>query len=146
MAIFGRVQLKKLPKWVKLRQQHAVLLTECFLRVPGLRVTVPPPEIGHAYYKYYTFVRPERLKSGWNRDRIMKAIISEGVPCFSGVCSEIYLEKAFNHVARRPVKRLKVAMELGETSLMFLVHPTLLKSDMGNTCRVVEKALKIAYK
>lgn len=143
-SAIGRIQLQKLPKWVAKRKENASILTEGFSRIPGLRVTIPPEEIGHSYYKYYTFVLPERLKKGWNRDRILSLINEEGIPCFSGSCSEIYMEKAFDHDGLRPSSRLKIAKELGETSLMFLVHPTLSKSNMEYTCRVVQKVFEAA--
>ena len=86
---------------------------------------------------------PERLKEDWSRDLVMSAIVAEGIPCFSGTCSEIYLEKAFPE-ALRPAERLKVARELGETSLMFLVHPTLSDEDMMDCCAAIEKVMAIA--
>lgn len=138
-SAIGRVQLRKLPDWTLTRQRHASILTECFSTIPALRVTTPPVDIGHAYYKYYSFVRPEQLKNGWNRDRIMNAINAEGIPCFSGSCSEIYLEKAFTDIGLGPVERHSVAKDLGETSLMFLLHPTLSQSDMLDTCKAVKK-------
>lgn len=138
-SAIGRVQLLKLPAWTAVRQRFAAILTESFARIPALRVTTAPPEIGHALYKYYAFVRPELLDVGWDRDRIMNAINAEGIPCFSGSCSEIYLEKAFIDAGYGPAERLPVAKELGETSLMFLVHPTLTETDMFDTCKAVEK-------
>ena len=72
------------------------------------------------------------------------AINAEGVPCFSGSCSEIYLEKAFTGTGFSPTKRLPIARELGETSLMFLIHPTLTKVDMDHTCAAVEKVFAVA--
>lgn len=143
-AAIGRVQLRKLPRWLEIRRRNAAILTERFARLPALRVTVPPEDIGHAYYKYYVFVRPEWLKSGWDRDRVMEAINAEGIPCFSGSCSEIYREKAFTDRGWGPPERLPVARELGETSLMFLVHPTLSEEDMHDTARAVEKVLRVA--
>jgi dTDP-4-amino-4,6-dideoxygalactose transaminase len=129
-SALGRVQLRKLPHWVEIRKRNAMLLTERFENLPALRVTVPPKEISHSYYKYYAFVKPERLKKDWNRDRIVDELNSLGVPCYSGSCSEIYLEKAFPP-EMRPARRLPVAKELGETSLMFLIHPTLTEDDMN---------------
>ncbi len=143
-AAIGRVQLRKLLRWVETRRRNAAILTERFAGLPALRVTVPPEDVGHAYYKYYVFVRPERLKSGWNRDRVMESINAEGIPCFSGSCSEIYREKAFVGQGWGPPERLPVARELGETSLMFLVHPTLSEEDMHDTVRAVEKVLWVA--
>ena len=142
-SALGRVQLRKLQKFVETRRRNATLLTQAFSAIPGLRVTIPQAGIEHSYYRYYAFVRPEKLRDGWTRDRIMGAISAEGVPCYSGSCSEIYLEKAFPKELR-PAKRLKVARELGETSLMFLVHPTLSDKDMFDTCRAVEKVMKAA--
>ena len=139
----GRIQLKKLPQWLSVRRKYAQILTDEFAAMPGLRVTVPPKHIEHAYYKYYAFVRPEMLRPGWTRDRIIEAINAEGIPCFSGSCSEIYLEKAFPP-EWRPRERLAVARELGETSLMFLVHPTLTEEHIRAVCAAVEKVMSAA--
>lgn len=143
-SALGRAQLRKLTAWTRIRQDNAAILTEAFSRIPAFRVTIPPQEIGHAYYKYYVFVRNELLDEGWSRDRIMAAINAEGIPCFSGSCGEIYLEKAFDGL--RPKERLPIAQELGETSLMFLVHPTLDAADMEDSCRAVEKVMKQALR
>ncbi|HVB56375.1 MAG TPA: DegT/DnrJ/EryC1/StrS aminotransferase family protein [Candidatus Acidoferrales bacterium] len=144
-SAIGRVLLRKLPQMISKRRTLAHILTNSFSQNPVLRITPPPDQIGHAYYKYYAFVRPERLARGWNRDRIMAAVSAEGIPCFSGSCSEIYLEKAFPDYMR-PGERLKVARELAETSLMFLVHPTLTSEDMEDTYSAVEKVTRAAAK
>ena len=142
-SAMGRKLLQKLPEFVERRRKNAAILTQRFAMIPGLRVTVPPPTICHSYYKYYAFVKPESLRDGWDRDRVIAAINAEGIPCFSGSCSEIYLEKAFN-AEMRPLERLGVARELGETSLMFLVHPTLSEKDMLDACNAVQKVFGIA--
>lgn len=139
-SAIGRVILRKLPEWVATRRRHAATLIESLSRLPALRVPVPAADVAHAYYKFYAFVRPERLKAGWDRDRILQAILDEGIPCFSGSCPEIYLEQAFPSELR-PAQRFPVAQELGETSLMFLVHPTLTDADLADTCRAVERVL-----
>ena len=142
-AAIGRAQLRKLTQWRTARQRNAAMLTDAFSRFPGLRVTAPPPDFGHAYYKYYAFVRPEALRTGWTRDRIVEAIGAEGIPCSVGSCSEIYLEKAFPQ-SMRPAGRLGVARDLGETSLMFIVHPTLGEADMHDTAQAVAKVMRVA--
>jgi dTDP-4-amino-4,6-dideoxygalactose transaminase len=139
----GRVLLKKLPDMVSKRRRLATVLTERFAKLPALRVTVPPAETGHSYYKYYAFLRPERLRDNWSRQQIIDATNAEGIPCYSGSCSEIYLEKAFSD-AVVPTQRLPVARELGETALMFLVHPTLSEDDMHDTADAVAKVLAFA--
>lgn len=138
-AAIGRIQLRRLPEWIESRRSHAAWLTQAFRHLPGLRVTEPSAEIFHSYYKYYAFVCPEQLRPGWDRDRIMNAVAADGIPCFSGSCSEIYLEKAFTLVNFGPREQLPVAKRLGDTSLMFLVHPTLRQQDISATCDAMNK-------
>jgi len=142
-SAIGRVALKKVPDWVETRRKYAAILRDRLTMVDGLRIPMPPPHCYHAYYKYYAFVQPEHLQPGWDRDRIIEAIVAEGIPCFSGSCSEIYLEKAFVS-ERRKKERLPIAKELGETSLMFLVHPTLTEERIRATCTAVEKVMSAA--
>ncbi|MDP2248421.1 MAG: DegT/DnrJ/EryC1/StrS aminotransferase family protein [Nitrosomonadales bacterium] len=137
----GRLQLEKLPAWFKKRNENAAILSSGFLDIPGLRVTLPSADIGHAYYKYYVFAEQGQLKDGWSRDKILNAINAEGIPCFTGSCGEIYLEKSFQDAKYAPVSPLPVARELGETSLCFLVHPTLDASDMEKTVLAVRKVM-----
>jgi len=139
-SAMGRVALTKISQWLSARRKYAKILTEQLSGVPGLRITVPPKHIEHAYYKYYAFVEPEKLKPGWNRDGIIAAITAKGIPCFSGSCSEIYLEKAFP-AEWRPARRFIVARELGDTSLMFLVHPTLTDENIRATVGVVRDVM-----
>jgi dTDP-4-amino-4,6-dideoxygalactose transaminase len=98
----------------------------------------------HAQYKFYAYVRPQNLAPGWNRDGIIDAINSQGVPCYQGSCSEVYLEKAFDNKGWRPATRLPVAQQLGETSLMWLVHPTLTEAEMEKTSKVISSVFKEA--
>jgi dTDP-4-amino-4,6-dideoxygalactose transaminase len=143
-AAIGRIQLRKLPKWIEQRRVNATILTEAFSRIPALRVTRVPDDIFHSYYKYYVFVKQKQLKAGWSRDRIMNEITASGVPCFSGSCSEIYLEKAFTNAGLAPTERLPVAKVLGETSLMFLVHPTLVSEDLIMVSQIVSDVMQSA--
>jgi hypothetical protein len=136
----GRVVLRKVVGWVETRRGYAQMLTERLARVPGLRVTQPPEHVYHSYYKYYAFVCPEQLRPGWDRDRIAAEINATGIPCFSGSCSEVYREKAFLP-EWRPTPNLPVAHELGETGLMFLVHPTLTEDHIHATCMAAEEVL-----
>lgn len=145
-AAIGRVQMKKLGGWLARRREAAAMLTESLGRIDALRVTIPGDEIEHAYYKYYAFVRPERLREEWDRNRIVEAINAEGIPCGTGSCGEIYLEKAFAVNGLYDGQRLPNARLLGETSLMFLVHPTLSTRDVADTAAAVEKVFSKAAK
>lgn len=139
-AVLGRIQLKKMAEWTKIRTQNAKILRDALTQFAGeqqfLRISdiefhqVMGSDSVHAYYKYYVYVRPENLPENINRDRILNALNEKKIPCFSGSCSEIYLEKAFDNHPSRPNARLTVAKELGETSLMFLIHPTLTTNEM----------------
>jgi dTDP-4-amino-4,6-dideoxygalactose transaminase len=139
----GRVALRKLPGWLAARRSNAARLTERLSQTPGLRAPTVPEHMGHAYYKYYVYVEPKALAQGWDRDRVCQAIASRGIPCGTGSCSEIYLEDAFPH-QWRPRNRYTIARQLGETSLMFLVHPTLAKANIDNTCEVVRQVMSQA--
>ncbi|GAB6187888.1 DegT/DnrJ/EryC1/StrS family aminotransferase [Thermopirellula anaerolimosa] len=140
----GRVVLRKLEAWVERRRRHAEILTEELSPLPCLRIPIPPPDVRHAYYKFYLFVRPERLRPDWNRDRILAALQAENVPCGTGACPEIYLEKLFRDRNLGPVERLPVARELGETALMLPVHPTLGEEDVRDMARALRKVLRHA--
>ncbi|MBC8458591.1 MAG: DegT/DnrJ/EryC1/StrS aminotransferase family protein [Deltaproteobacteria bacterium] len=140
-SAIGRVVLNKVTHWVEKRRSFAKILDECFSNISSLRVTIPPEEIYHSYYKYYVFVRPVKLKTGWDRNRIMMAISEKGVPCFNTYGGEVYLDKAFEYAGLMPEKRLPISKELGVTCLQFLVHPTLRDEDIKFTCEVVENVM-----
>jgi dTDP-4-amino-4,6-dideoxygalactose transaminase len=143
-AAIGRLQLQKLPGWVERRRRNAAILDRGLAELPALRLAIPPAEAHHAYYKYYAFVRPERLASGWSRDRIIEEVGARGIWCGSGACPEIYLEKAFRDRALAPAERLPVARELGATSLMFQVHPTLDDATMECHARSIAEVVREA--
>jgi dTDP-4-amino-4,6-dideoxygalactose transaminase len=143
-SAIGRIQLRKLDGWIARRRAHAARLRDALKDLRGLRVPLPPDHIHHSYYKFYAFLEPGRLRSGWTRERIVAEIAASGVPCFSGSCSEVYLEKAFDGHVSRPRERLPVARELGETSLMFLVHPTLEIAHIDRTAEAARNVLQQA--
>lgn len=145
-GVIGRIQLQRMADWTAKRRANAERLWQVARNLPGLRVPELPEWAGHAAYKCYVFVEQGQLAAGWDRDRIMQAINARGVPCFSGSCSEVYLEKAFDGCPSdgrtwRPAQRLAVAQELGETSLMFLVHPTLTQEEMDKSCLVLSEVM-----
>lgn len=136
-AVIGRIQLARMPQWHDTRLRYAQQIWNTARQLPGLRVPEVPADIEHAAYKCYVFVEG----SAEQRDRIMQQINERGVPCFSGSCSEVYLEKAFDGTGWRPEQPLPVAHELGDTSLMFLVHPTLTQAEVDKTCAVLTEVM-----
>ena len=143
-AAIGRIQLRRMADWTARRRENAAKLAETLAQFDCIRLVEIPDYIEHAQYKFYAFVRPEKLKQGWTRDRIVNELNERKVPCYQGSCSEVYLEKAFDGTPWRPKGRLKNAVELGGTSLMFLVHPTLTDDEIAfcrdNTAAVLAEA------
>jgi len=140
-AAIGRIQLKRMPDWHNKRLSNANSIWSAANQCNGLRVPAIPSHIEHAAYKCYVFV-----KDGVElRDKMMMEINKKDVPCYSGSCSEVYLEKAFDNTGFRPKERLPFAKELGETSLMFLVHPTLTKEEIQKTCDVLTEVALANY-
>ncbi|MCL1077690.1 DegT/DnrJ/EryC1/StrS aminotransferase family protein [Parashewanella spongiae] len=140
-AVIGRIQLKRMLNWTAKRRFNANAIDEAVENINCVRVVDVPNYSTHAEYKHYLFVRPEKLKTGWTRDRIVTEITAKGVAAFQGSCSEVYLEKAFDGTPWRPETRLPNAVELGETSLMFLVHPTLTEGEVSKTASVIREVL-----
>ncbi|MEN8626685.1 DegT/DnrJ/EryC1/StrS family aminotransferase [Psychrobacter proteolyticus] len=144
-AVIGRIQLQRMNDWTAKRTTNAhAILDACagweaqgYLSVPRLEATSAFADCTHAYYKFYVYVQPETLPQGWSRDRIINEINALNVPCFSGSASEVYLEKAFDNTGLRPESPLPVAKQLGETSLMFLVHPTLTAIEIEQTIQAI---------
>lgn len=140
-AAIGLIQLDRLAEWTARRTDIADRITRACSGFGALRVPWVPNDVVHGFYRLYAFVNPDKLAPGWDRDRIVEAIKAEGVPCLHGSASEVYLEKAFDGTDFRPKERLPVARELGETSLAFLVHPTLTNEEVQRTCDAIERVL-----
>ena len=141
-SAIGRTGLRRVEANVERRRAIASRLNDAFADVAALRRAIPPEQVDHVYYRYYVFVRREQLRPGWDRDRVLRAILAEGIPCFTGSCPEIYRERGFE--STRPARPFSIAPELGETSLAFLVHPTLSDSDIGDTITAVRKVMSHA--
>ncbi|KZY47977.1 aminotransferase, partial [Oleiphilus sp. HI0050] len=129
-SAIGRIQLKRMPEWTRIRNEHAAKLVHVCREFSSIRIPDVPDYIEHANYKFYVFVEPKNLSEGWTRDKIIDALNEQGVPAMQGSCSEVYLEKAFEGKSFKPKTSLPVAKEIGGTSLMFLVHPTISGDQM----------------
>jgi len=137
----GRIQLRRLDEWVATRRRHAATLAAILERHRLVRVPEPPPHVHHAYYKFYAFLRPELLARGWTRDRIVRELQAEGIPCGCGSCAEIYLEQGIQDAGFTPAKPCFVSRQLGATSLMFPVHPTLEEEHITQMGQIVLRIL-----
>ncbi|MBL0210414.1 MAG: DegT/DnrJ/EryC1/StrS aminotransferase family protein [Holophagaceae bacterium] len=140
-SAIGRLQLRKLPEWTLQRRGNLNRILDALEGHPALRVPRPGPAFAHAAYKAYVYLRLERLKPGWTRDRVMVGIEGRGLHCGSGSCGEIYREKAFTQAGFGPASPLPVALRLGETSLMFQIHPGLSEAHLAALARAVREIL-----
>ena len=145
-SAIGRSQLKRLDNWISLRNRNAEILTSYISELNQIRVPAPPENVVHSYYKYYCYVDENFFLTDWNRERVIKELNINGFPAYSGSCSEIYLEKCFKDIGLSPENNLIIASELGRTSIMFLVHPTLSIEQMHlygeGILSIFRKALK----
>lgn len=144
-AAIGRIQLKRIEQWNAMRAANARTLSDAlspFLGENGLiRLPQLPGHSRHGWYKFYAYVQAQNMAPDWTRNRIIEEINALGVPCYQGSCSEVYLEKAFDATGWRPSTRMPVAKELGETSLMWVVHPTLSAENMQKAAGAIAKVL-----
>ena len=162
-AAIGRIQLRKMTDWTSKRNANANQILLAAGQFSGESGIIRAPQFQcqsctsadkghcsstcvHAYYKCYVYIQPQNLAIGWSPDRIIGEVTARDVPCLQGSCSEVYLEKAFDGTGFRPANRLPVAKELGETSLMFLVHPTLTEAEITKTCNVIKEIFSLASK
>ena len=143
-GVIGRIQLKRMSDWHAKRFANAYKIWNIAGLCKGLYVPTIPDYIEHAAYKCYVFIKLKELKKGWDRNKVLKEINKQSVPCYTGACSEVYLEKAFDNTGFRPKERLVNAKELGESSLVFLVHPTLTKDEIQQTCNAITSVMNLA--
>lgn len=143
-AAIGRIQLRRLPDWHRARHANVQRLARGLRDLSLLRVPIPPRGVTHAWYRFYAFIRPERLAPGWTRDRLLTDLTGQGLPVFSGTCPEIYREAIFAEPRYHPPRPLPVAQELGRTSLAFLVDPTWTEQELDRMVEAVTRTIKAA--
>ncbi|MCW8933005.1 MAG: DegT/DnrJ/EryC1/StrS aminotransferase family protein [Gammaproteobacteria bacterium] len=143
-SAIGRIQLKQLDEWKKLRTVNAHAIAKVCSQFECLRVPLPEKYIEHAFYKFYVFIKTNLLKKGWDRDKIVNKINKMGGVCYQGICPEVYQEKAFENTKYRLEERLPNAMKLADSSLMFLVHPTLTEDEMTRYCDIIKEVMQQA--
>jgi dTDP-4-amino-4,6-dideoxygalactose transaminase len=146
-AAIGRIQLTRMADWSARRTAIADRLTDVLARFSNaVQVPQPPANMKHAYYRLYGYIDPSALRDGWTRDRIVAECTAERAPAFQGSCSEVYLEKAFDGSPWRPSQRLPNARLLGDTSVMFLTHPTITDADLDRYCAGAAKVFAAAVR
>ena len=142
----GRIQLSRLEEWNKQRQANANILIKSLEFCPSVRVPKPGEDLIHAWYKFYAFINFSKMSTDWSRVKLLEELYDAGINSFSGSCGEVYLEESFQKNGFVPKNRLKVAEELGRTSIMFEVHPTLTEDEMSIRAEKISKVLNKSLK
>lgn len=141
-AAIGYLQLQKLDAWLLKRRQHAMQLRRYFSCYPDwFTLTHSSDDCQHAYYKFYVFLNIDNLPKHLSQAHFVKTYRESGIPCMGGICPEVYLEEAFANCDYMPSERLPNAKQLGESSLMFQVHPTLNEKHMQKICEVTDSII-----
>ena len=110
--------------------------------ISGVRLTLPPENIYHSYYKYYFFIKPENFSI--SRDKIIEKINDKNIFCQVGSCSEIYKEIALQHY--KPEKQLINTQKLFETALLLKCDPTITKENALKNIKDIKSILKTYVK
>ncbi|MDC0534208.1 DegT/DnrJ/EryC1/StrS aminotransferase family protein [Francisellaceae bacterium] len=145
-AAIGRVQLAKLDNWLAKRNALAEIFIQKLHYLTNIEIPLPGENIYHAYYKFYIFVKTGALGKDWSRDRVFHEINQKGIFCNVGSCSEIYMEKAFTDSPYALSECLPNAKQLGNISLMLLVHPTLTETIVNDQAEIIRSVLLEATK
>jgi len=118
-ASIGIHALDELENWVIHRRKIASIYNEQLKCIEGIRLTLPPDNIYHSYYKYYFFIEPKKFKK--TRDEFIHLINNKGIFCQIGSCGEMYKENALKDFS--PKEPSVNAHKLFETSLVLLCDP-----------------------
>lgn len=92
-AAVGIEQLKKLPVLVEQRYRTGKMLNEALHDLPGLQVPEIKPNCTHAFYIYALTV--DSAITGVTRERLVDALLAEGVPWVYGGYQNIHLLPLF---------------------------------------------------
>ena len=138
-AVIGIEALNLLDDWVNHRRMIANIYNENLKDISGVRLTLPPENIYHSYYKYYFFI--ESANFNISRDEIIDKINDKNIFCQVGSCSEIYKEIALQDF--KPSKKLINAKKLFETAILLKCDPTITKDIAMRNINDIKSILKI---
>ena len=130
-AAVGRYQLKQLDKWIKKRNINSIKINKVCEKFRSIKTQKTPKNFTNAYYRCYVFLRPNFIKKGWTREKILKYLNKIGLYCDVGSCPEIYKEKFLITNKLVSSKELENASLVGKTSIAFKVSPNIYESKFN---------------
>jgi len=92
-SAIGLVQLKKLDKGNEIRKENANFLNEEFNKIEGITPQLIKEGIESTYHLYGIFIDEEKL--GISRDKLVEALIAEGIPASKGYSHPLYMNPLF---------------------------------------------------
>ena len=136
-AVIGSHALDDLNGWIDHRRKIASIYNNVLKDCPGIRLTLPPENVYHAYYKYYFFI--ENDKFSISRDELINKINDENVFCQVGSCSEVYKENSL--VQFSPKTELTVTKKLFDTAILLLCDPTISEEKAVENINIIKNIL-----
>jgi dTDP-4-amino-4,6-dideoxygalactose transaminase len=140
-AVIGSHALDELYDWVKHRRKIGAIYNDTLKDCAGVRITLPPENVYHAYYKYYFFIEPAKFKV--SRDDLICKINIQNIFCQVGSCSEVYKEEALKQYA--PKDELPVTQNLFKTALLLLCDPCISEEVAFNNITKIKQILVNNY-
>lgn len=142
-AAIGLKQLAKLDAWIKRRNEIAQRLISALSQASFISFpSVSHADVTHAYYRVYGLISLDNQTDAEQhtfRNAFVERLTQLGLPCFSGSCSEIYLEKAFEsyYDGHRRVN----AKQYAERAFCLLAHPTMTDGQVSQAVKLIETLL-----
>ena len=127
-AVIGIHALDELEAWINHRRNIAEIYNENLKDINGIRLTIPPENVYHSYYKYYFFIDSKKFKI--SRDDLIQEINDNGIFCQIGSCSEVYKEDALKKF--EPKEKLEITQKLFNTAFLLKCDPCISKNDALN--------------
>jgi dTDP-4-amino-4,6-dideoxygalactose transaminase len=102
-------QLRRLEAQVRRRQANAALLDQLLPGMPGLRILDPAAQMTRRSYHMYVF-RVDESALGMSRDRMIEALVAEGVPVSKGWYRPLYRNGVFAQAHRGPAHGIRAPL------------------------------------
>lgn len=145
-AAIGLAQLNKLPAWLAVRRRNAAVLNQALSDHLLIRTLDVPDYIEHAYYKYYYYLRLERMEEIFSLSDVVAALNSLGMKCGTGSCPDMSAEHAFDQAAPRRDSDLPNAKAVGACSIMVPVDHLLDLEDMDSMAFAIRTVASMVAK
>jgi dTDP-4-amino-4,6-dideoxygalactose transaminase len=143
-AAIGLKQLSKLNAWISRRNVIAQKLVAALSQASFIKFpSVSHSDVTHAYYRVYGLIDLKSQSDAENhslRNEFVASLSEMGLPCFSGSCSEIYLEKAFE--SYYDGQRMPNAKYYAERAFCLLAHPTITDDQVNQAVKLIKTLLK----